>query len=82
MVAAHRGYQRPVGEWNYQQVTVQGSKIRVELNGTTILDTDLSKITKFMGRKVGGKDRKDGHFGFAGHGSAVQYRNVRIKSLK
>ncbi len=82
MVAAHRGYQRPVGEWNYQQVTVKGSKIRVELNGTTILDTDLSKITKFMGRKVGGKDRKEGHFGFAGHGSAVQYRNVRIKSLE
>ncbi len=23
-VAAHRGYQRPVGEWNYQQVTVKG----------------------------------------------------------
>jgi hypothetical protein len=82
MVAAHRGYQRPLGEWNYQQVTVQGSKIRVELNGTTILDTDLGKVTKFMGKKVGGKDRKDGHFGFAGHGSAVQYRNVRIKSLE
>ena len=82
MAAAHRGYQRPVGEWNYQQVTVQGSKIKVELNGTTILDTDLGKVTKFMGRKVGGKDRKEGHFGFAGHGSPVMYRNVRIKRLK
>ena len=46
------------------------------------LDTDLGKVTKFMGRKVGGKDRKEGHFGFAGHGSPVQYRNVRIKTLK
>ena len=48
MVAAHRGYQRPLGEWNYQQVTVRGSKIRVELNGTTILDTDLGKVTKYF----------------------------------
>ena len=82
MAAAHRGYQRPVGEWNYQQVTVQGSKIKVEMNGTTILDTDLGKVTKFMGRKVGGKDRPEGHFGFAGHGSPVMYRNVRLKRLK
>ena len=30
MVAAHRGYHRPTGEWNFQEVTVQGSKIKVE----------------------------------------------------
>src|SRR5690606_11744224 len=29
MVAAHRGYLRPVGEWNYQEVTVKGSTIVV-----------------------------------------------------
>ncbi|MEL7338240.1 MAG: DUF1080 domain-containing protein, partial [Planctomycetota bacterium] len=40
MVAARRGFLRPVGEWNFQQVTVQGSTIKVELNGTVILDTD------------------------------------------
>ena len=59
-----------------------GSKIKVEMNGTTILNTDLGKVTKFMGRKVGGKDRPEGHFGFAGHGSPVMYRNVRLKRLK
>ena len=53
-----------------------------EKNGTPILDTALGKVTKFMGRKVGGKDRKDGHFGFAGHGSPIEYRNVRIKRLE
>jgi len=46
MVAAHRGFQRPVGEWNYQKVTVKGSTIQVELNGTIILDCDLAKVTK------------------------------------
>ena len=50
MAAAHRGYQRPVGEWNYQEVTVKGSTIKVELNGTVIMDADLSKVTEFMGK--------------------------------
>ena len=48
MVAAHRGYLRPVGEWNFEEVTVKGSTIKVELNGTVILDTDLSKVTEYM----------------------------------
>ncbi|HRZ99639.1 MAG TPA: DUF1080 domain-containing protein, partial [Candidatus Paceibacterota bacterium] len=49
MVAAHRGYHRPVGEWNFQEVTVKGSKIKVELNGTLILDCDLAAVNQFMG---------------------------------
>ena len=77
MVAAHRGYLRPVGQWNYQQVTVKGSTIKVELNGVTILDGDLSKVTEFMDNKPHpGKDRKSGHFGFAGHNDPVEFRNI------
>jgi Domain of Unknown Function (DUF1080) len=82
MAAAKKGYLRPVGEWNYQQVTVKGSRIIVELNGTTILDADLSKITEFLDDKAHpGKDRTRGHFGFAGHRDPVEYRNVRIREL-
>ncbi len=43
MVAAHRGYLRPAGEWNFQEVTVKGSTIDVELNGTRILDADVAR---------------------------------------
>lgn len=84
MAAAHRGYLRPVGEWNYQEVTVKGSTIRVELNGTVILDTDLAKLdeAEFMGKKNHpGLKNEDGYFGFAGHGDAVHFRNVAIKEL-
>ncbi len=82
MAAAKRGYLRPTGEWNFQRVTVQGSKIQVELNGTVILDTDLGQVTDFMGgRPHPGKDRTRGHFGLAGHSDPVQFRNIRIKSL-
>ena len=48
MVAAQRGYQHPIGEWNYEEVTVTGPTIKVELNGTVILDADLSTVTEFM----------------------------------
>lgn len=82
MAAAARGYQRPVGQWNYQEVTVKGSTIVVELNGTRILDADLSKVTSFLDDKAHpGKDRTEGHFGFAGHRDPVEFRNVRIKRL-
>lgn len=82
MAPAHRGYLRPAGEWNVQEVTVRGSTIKVELNGTLILDTDLSQVTEYMANSPHpGKDRVSGHFGFAGHSDPVQFRNVILKRL-
>jgi hypothetical protein len=82
MVAAKRGYLRPVGQWNFEEVTVKGPKVRVELNGTVILDADLSKVTEFMANSPHpGKDRTSGTFGFAGHGDPVEFRAVSIKPL-
>ena len=77
-----RGYLRPVGEWNFMEVTAVGKSVRVELNGTRILDGDLSKVTKFMGNKAHpGKDRPRGHFGFCGHNDPVAFRLVQIREL-
>lgn len=82
MVAAHRGYLRPTGQWNYQEVTVRGGTLRVELNGTVILDTDLSKVTEFMSNTPHpGKDRARGHFGLAGHNDPVRFRSIEIREL-
>jgi hypothetical protein len=80
MIPAHRGYDRPIGEWNFMEVTVRGPKIQVELNGTRIVDGDVSRVKAFMDNKEHpGKDRLSGHFGFAGHGDAVAFRNIRIR---
>lgn len=82
MVPAHRGYLRPVGAWNYQEVTIKGSTIKVELNGTVIVDADIAGITEFMDDKEHpGKDLRSGHFGFAGHKDPVMFRNIAIKRL-
>jgi hypothetical protein len=82
MIPAARGYQRPNGEWNFEEVTVRGSTIKVELNGTVILNGDVSKVTEFMANTPHpGKDRTSGSFGFAGHNDPVAFRAIRIKSL-
>lgn len=84
IMPAKRGALRAMGEWNEQEIRIQGSKIKVTLNGQVILDGDLAEATK-----NGTLDKKDhpglkkssGHIGFLGHGSEVFYRNIRIKKL-
>ncbi|MGI8602514.1 MAG: 3-keto-disaccharide hydrolase [Verrucomicrobiales bacterium] len=82
MIAAKRGFLRLTGQWNLIDVTVKGPAIKVELNGTQIVDGDVSKITDFMnGTPHPGKDRPRGFFGLAGHNDPVAFRNVTIKTL-
>jgi hypothetical protein len=84
MIAAARGYQRPIGAWNFQEVTVQGSRIRVELNGTVILDADLATVdlaTVLDQKPHPGKDRRRGFFGFAGHDDPVAFTDIAIREL-
>jgi hypothetical protein len=76
-----------LGDWNFEHVIVRGSTIRVELNGTTVINTDVSKfdindLTQFMHNHAHpGLTRTKGSFGFAGHNDPVEFRNIRIKSL-
>ena len=82
MVAAHKGYLRPTGQWNFEEVTVKGPKVKVELNGSVILDTDLSVVKEFMANSPHpGKDRSSGYFGLAGHSDPVEFRTIAIKTL-
>ena len=82
MVAATRGHLKPVGQWNEEEVTVRGSTIKVVLNGAVILDTDLSTVTTFLADSPHpGKDRTEGHFGFAGHNDPVAFRRIRIREI-
>ena len=82
IVPAVRGYLREAGEWNFQKVTVKGMQVTVELNGTTILDADLSTVEEFLADTPHpGLKNEKGFFGFAGHGDPVKYRNIRAKAL-
>jgi len=83
MVPAKRGHQKPVGQWNSQEILCDGSHVKITLNGVVIVDADLEKIgEKTMdGYDHPGRKRKKGFVGFIGHGSFVEFRNIRIKTL-
>ncbi|MBU6276424.1 MAG: DUF1080 domain-containing protein [Planctomycetes bacterium] len=85
VVAAKRGALKPTGEWNSQEVTVQGSKIKVVLNGQTIVDADIAEFrdgkATLDGKEHSGLKRTTGHVGFLGHGDEVHFRDIRIRPL-
>jgi len=84
-IPAHRGYLRPTGQWNFQECTLIGHTVKVELNGFVILEADVSKVdpATFMYPldKFKGRDVMKGHFGFNGHKDPVRFRAIRIKKL-
>jgi HEAT repeat protein len=84
VVPAKRGHLKPVREWNQEEVTAQGKRIIVILNGVTIVDADIAEAgtpQTLDGRDHPGLKREKGHIGFLGHGYRVEFRNLRIKEL-
>ena len=81
---AKKGFLKPVGEWNYEEVIAKGSKIKVILNNEVILDGDIEEAVKNGTpdtHEHPGLKNKTGHIGFLGHGSVLRFRNIRIKAL-
>jgi opacity protein-like surface antigen len=82
VVPARRGFQKKVGQWNFQEVRAIGSRITVILNGEVIVDADLAGITETMDHKAHpGLHNPKGRIGWLGHGTRVDWRNIRIKEV-
>lgn len=78
--AAKKGHLKPVGEWNKEKITVNGSQVTVELNGTVINQANLDDLAKQYPKHTGVK-RRSGHICFCGHGDPVQFRGMKITEL-
>ena len=81
---AKRGFLKPVGEWNVQEVIAKGTLIQVILNGEVIVDKDITDAIEngtMDGQSHPGLANKKGHIGFLGHGDVVRFRSIRIKEL-
>lgn len=91
VVPAKRGFQKPVGEWNSEEITANGRRITIKLNGTTIVDANLDdvkdeailKAHRDLSKPEGSRGiaNTKGHIGLLGHGARVEFRNFRIKEL-
>jgi hypothetical protein len=91
MVAPKRGFQKPVGDWNSEEIAAHGRQITITLNGTTIVDASLDdvkdeemlKAHRDLSKPEGSRGiaNTKGHIGLLGHGARVEFRHIRIKEL-
>jgi hypothetical protein len=82
LVAAKRGALKPAGQWNTEEITAIGRRIKVVVNGKSIVDADLNDVRDPEKiRHHPGIFRERGHIGFLGHGDYLEFRNIRIKEL-
>ncbi len=74
VVPAKRGFLKPTGEWNSEEIRAKGRRVKVTLNGTVIVDADLDEaVAKNGGKTLDGQDhpglkRDKGFIGFLCHG--------------
>ena len=82
VVPAKRGFLKPVCDWNREEILADGRHIRVTLNGAVIVHANLNDVTDpAVLKEHPGLARTTGHIGFLGHGSRVEFRNIRVKEL-
>ncbi len=96
VIPAKRITHKPLGEWNCEEIRVQGDHVTVTVNGEVILDGDIREACQGHnvapdGGKVNpytvdhrnhpGMFNETGYIGFLGHGPGVKFRNVRVLDL-
>ena len=84
VAAAERGHQKPVGQWNEEEIIARGSRLTVTLNGAVIVDVDLEEVGRpatIDEKEHPGLFNAAGYIGFLGHGHRVEFRDIHIKEL-
>jgi hypothetical protein len=72
VIAPDKNMIRPAGVWNSATITARGNKVRVEMNGEKIIDTELRL-----------KRSAKGYIGLQNHDdkSEVRFKNIRLEEL-
>ncbi|MCL4841627.1 MAG: DUF1080 domain-containing protein [Bryobacteraceae bacterium] len=80
VVAARQGFVKRDGVWNTFEITAYGPRIHVVLNGESITDADLSQVRdREVLAQHPGIRRTKGHIALLGHGTHVEFRNLRVR---
>ncbi len=79
---ARPGHVKRNGIWNEYEITANRRRVKVVLNGATITDADLDTVKDpAVLKKHPGLSNRSGHIGLLGHGTRVEFRNLRVKEL-
>lgn len=82
LIAAEKGHQKPVGEWNTMEIRVKGHTLAVKVNGTQVMAGDVSKVEKKMRKDPHpGLLRTEGHIGLCGHRDPVEFKTIEVRPL-
>lgn len=82
VVAAKRGAPKKAGEWNTEEIVCDGRHVKVTVNDKVTVDANLDDVKDPEVLKAHpGMQRTTGHIGFLGHGTRVEFRNIRVKPL-
>jgi sugar phosphate isomerase/epimerase len=81
---------KPAGEWNHMTIWAKDNSIKIAMNGVPILDMDLNRWTTAHKNPDGTDNKfntaykdmaKVGVLGFQDHGTAIGYRNIKVKKI-
>lgn len=79
---ARTGFQKPAGEWNEEEIHVEGRRVKITLNGVVTIDANLDNVREdAVLKKHPGLLRTSGYLGFLGHNTRVEFRNIRVRPL-
>lgn len=95
LVPISRNRGKPTGEWNSVEITCQGPRISVKVNGETVSTINCDEFSqpgvcpdgekhkfKLNGQPRAVKDfARRGYLGFQDHGAKVWYKNVKLLPL-
>lgn len=82
--------QRPAGTWNHLEITCDGPRIAVVMNGQPVMEADLDRFTAPYLRPDGTPHKFDiayknhprrGYIGLQDHGSPCWFKNIKIRPL-
>lgn len=96
VIPAKRIVHKPLGEWETEEIRVEGDRIKVTVNGEVIVDGNIRQACKGHNvapdgsgtnpytmdhRNHPGMFNRKGFISFCGHGTGLKIRNVRILDL-
>ncbi len=80
-IPASGRYARPIGQWNDFRILCRGRRLRIELNGRLVSDTDIDTVPAQGDDPPMSRVPDEGYIGLQNHGTPVEFRDIRIRVL-